>query len=553
MNTFNYLRPAFLFLSLTLFYQCSKEPSTPSEVSVAQNELPENFVNDTWWNDAVFYEIFVRSFYDSDGDGIGDIQGIIEKLDYLNDGNPNTSSDLGVTALWLMPIFPSPSYHGYDVTDYRDIHPDYGSMDDFRALVNAAHSRGIKVIIDFVGNHTSDQHPWFTSSANNNDKRDWYIWRSSAPDYNGPWGQTVWHERNNAYYYGIFWGGMPDLNYNNQEVTNEIKNTVRFWKEDIGVDGFRIDAVKHWIENGSNQENTAQTLSWWRDFYVFQKSIDAGLMTVGEAWTSTQNIAPYTDNRLDYCFEFDLANAILDGVINQTGAGIANKMNEILSTYPEGQYGTFLTNHDQDRSFNRLGQSPARAKLAASILLSLPGVPYLYYGEEVGMLGQKPDENIRRPMQWSSEANAGFSSQTPWHPINTNFTNANVADQSQDQNSLWRHYQKWISTRNNTAALRKGTYTAVNAGSTTVFAFLRVLDNQTPVLALHNLSAQNREELNLSATQSDLDPGSYSLRSLEDDTELGTLTVESNGSFSIILTELDLQGQQSLLISLHSS
>ena len=553
MNTFNYLRPPFLFLGLMLFYQCSKEPSTPSEVSVADNELPENFVNDTWWNDAVFYEIFVRSFYDSDGDGIGDIQGIIEKLDYLNDGNPNTSSDLGVTALWLMPIFPSPSYHGYDVTDYRDIHPDYGSMDDFRALVNAAHSRGIKVIIDFVGNHTSDQHPWFTSSANNNDKRDWYIWRSSAPDYNGPWGQTVWHERNNAYYYGIFWGGMPDLNYNNQEVTNEIKNTVRFWKEDIGVDGFRIDAVKHWIENGSNQENTAQTLSWWRDFYVFQKNIDAGLMTVGEAWTSTQNIAPYTDNRLDYCFEFDLANAILDGVINQSGAGIANKMNEILSTYPEGQYGTFLTNHDQDRSFNRLGQSPARAKLAASILLSLPGVPYLYYGEEVGMLGQKPDENIRRPMQWSSEANAGFSSQTPWHPINTNFANANVADQSQDQNSLWRHYQKWIGTRNNTAALRKGTYSAVNAGSTTVFAFLRVLDNQTPVLALHNLSTQNREELNLSATQSDLDPGSYSLRSLEDDTELGTLTVESNGSFSINLTELDLQGQQSLLISLHSS
>ena len=553
MNTFYYLKPAFLLLSLMLFYQCSKEPSTPSEVSVAQNELPENFVNDTWWNDAVFYEIFVRSFYDSDGDGIGDIQGIIEKLDYLNDGNPNTSSDLGVTALWLMPIFPSPSYHGYDVTDYRGIHPDYGNMDDFRALVNAAHSRGIKVIIDFVGNHTSDQHPWFTSSANNNDKRDWYIWRSSAPDYNGPWGQTVWHERNNAYYYGIFWGGMPDLNYNNQEVTNEIKNTVRFWKEDIGVDGFRIDAVKHWIENGSNQENTAQTLSWWRDFYVFQKSIDAGLMTVGEAWTSTQNIAPYTDNRLDYCFEFDLANAILDGIINQSGAGITNKMNEILSAYPEGQYGTFLTNHDQDRSFNRLGQSPARAKLAASILLSLPGVPYLYYGEEVGMLGQKPDENIRRPMQWSSEANAGFSNQTPWHPINTNFANANVADQSQDQNSLWRHYQKWISTRNNTAALRKGTYTAVNAGSTTVFAFLRVLDNETPVLALHNLSTQNREELNLSATQSDLDPGSYSLRSLEDDSELGTLTVESNGSFSINLTELDLQGQQSLLISLHSS
>lgn len=549
----NQLQLAALLCCVFFFFQCSKDPLSPNETSQGENETPITFANNPWWNDAVFYEIFVRSFYDSDGDGIGDIQGVIQKLDYLNDGNPDTNTDLGVTALWLMPIFPSPSYHGYDVTNYKDIHTDYGNMNDFRALVNEAHNRGIKIIIDFVGNHTSDQHPWFTASAENSSKRNWYIWRSSAPDYNGPWGQTVWHERNNAYYYGIFWGGMPDLNYKNTEVTNEIKNTVRFWKEDIGVDGFRIDAVKHWIENGSNQENTNETLSWWRDFYAFQKDLDPGLMTVGEAWTSTQNIVPYTDNRLDYCFEFDLANAILDGVINQNGTGIGNKMNEILSSYPEGQFGTFLTNHDQDRSFYRLGQNLSRAKLAASLLLSLPGVPYLYYGEEVGMLGQKPDENIRRPMQWSSEANGGFSNQTPWHPLNANFAEANVADQRQDENSLWRHYQKWIAARNGSPALRKGTYDNVNTGTNTVFSFIRVLDNATPVMAIHNLSTQNREGFNLSANQSNLSAGNYVLRTLQGDIELGTLTVESNGGFSISLSELTLQGQKSLLISLHSS
>ena len=193
------------FFCLLLFNQCGKEsPSTQEERTETPEEIDISSIStDPWWDDAVFYEIFVRSFYDSDGDGIGDLRGIIEKLDYLNDGNPNTTNDLGVTGLWLMPIFLH-SYHGYDVTDYRDINPDYGTMADFRALVEAAHARGIKVIIDFVGNHTSDQHPWFQSSAANTAKRDWYLWNTFKPDYRGPWGQEVWHERNNNYYYGIF-------------------------------------------------------------------------------------------------------------------------------------------------------------------------------------------------------------------------------------------------------------------------------------------------------------------------------------------------------------
>ena len=183
--------------------QETNNPTEPTETTGETTPIP----TDIWWNDEVFYEIFVRSFQDSDGDGIGDIQGIINKLDYLNDGDPNTTSDLGITGLWLMPIFPSPSYHGYDVTNYRDINPDYGTLDDFRRLLTEAHARGIKVIIDFVGNHTSDQHPWFTASTAGQSKRDWYIWQETNPNYNGPWGQTVWHQRNNAYYYGLFWGG----------------------------------------------------------------------------------------------------------------------------------------------------------------------------------------------------------------------------------------------------------------------------------------------------------------------------------------------------------
>ena len=291
-----------LLLLLTLVF-CSKEATgTSDRISETTINL-DNIETNPWWNDAVFYEIFVRSFYDSNADGVGDLQGIIQKLDYLNDGNPNTDTDLGVTALWLMPIFPSPSYHGYDVTDYRNIDEEYGTMNDFKALITAAHARGIKIVIDFVGNHTSDQHPWFTASASNESKRDWYLWNSNKPSYNGPWGQEVWHERNSSYYYGVFWGGMPDLNYTNQEVTNEIKNTLRFWKEEVGVDGFRIDAVKHWIENGNQQENTAATLAWWRDLYIFKNSLDISTISEGSGTPHTNgglssNITPNSTNKL---------------------------------------------------------------------------------------------------------------------------------------------------------------------------------------------------------------------------------------------------------------
>ena len=524
----------FTAIFLLLFIGCSKENNnSPSDSTSDQNEINVDLIpTDPWWDNTVFYEIFVRSFYDSDGDGIGDLRGIIEKLDYLNDGDPSTTDDLGVTGIWLMPIFPSPSYHGYDVTDYRAINPDYGTMADFRALISAAHARGIKVIIDFVGNHTSDQHPWFQASADNSSKRNWYLWNSNQPNYQGPWGQQVWHERNNSYYYGIFWGGMPDLNFKNLEVTNEIKNTVRFWYEEIGVDGFRIDAVKHWIEEGSQQENTAATLAWWRAFFAFQKQINPALMTVGEAWTSTQNVAPYSDHRLDYCFEFDLSYAIIDAINNRNANGLANKMNEINNTYERGQYGTFITNHDQDRSFSQFGLNTNKAKLAASLLLSLPGVPYLYYGEEVGMIGQKPDEDIRKPMQWSAESQAGFTTGQPWRAPNFNFADANVADQLTQDNSLLKHYQKWIGLRNTHTSLSTGNYQAVNSSASAVYSFLRLGETMSEnVLLIHN-TGSDRDSFPISLNASNFTEGTYNLRDLITNTIIGSVNIAANGGFN---------------------
>ena len=174
---------------------------------------------DNWWNDRVFYEIFIRSFNDSDGDGIGDIQGIIDKLDYLNDGDPETTDDLGITGIWLMPPAEAHSYHGYDVTDYYDVEQDYGSIEDMQRLIDEAHSRGIAVIIDMVINHSSSRHPWFVSSSLGEAPYDaWYIWEDENPNYGGPQGQQVWHEANDRYYYGLFWDGMPDFDFRNEEV-----------------------------------------------------------------------------------------------------------------------------------------------------------------------------------------------------------------------------------------------------------------------------------------------------------------------------------------------
>lgn len=459
-----------------------------------------------WWNDAIFYEIFVRSFYDSDGDGIGDFQGIIQKMDYLNDGDPNTHDDLGITGIWLMPISASPSYHGYDVVDYKSINPDYGTEEDFRQFMEEAHARGIRVIVDYVMNHSSTQHPWFQASASNDAfYRDFYRWSDTKPSYNGPWGQEVWHSRNNDYYYGLFWGGMPDLNYETQAVKDSMFDAATFWLEEMDVDGFRLDAVKYIFENGSELENIDPTFEFWGDFNAHVKSVKPEAFNVGEAWAGTSTVIKYvTNNRLDYAFEFDLAGNVIGGVREANAEKIIRTAEHAYNAYPYLQFGTFLTNHDQNRVYNEFWsqteyETTSKMKLAASVYLTLPGIPYIYYGEEIGMIGSKPDEDIRLPMKWDDTSKGGFTTGNPWrnsqqYPLSMQ---PNVADQMEDQNSLLRWYQKLIDIRLDEAALRRGTFTNVPTQDNEVVSYLRSWEGEQ-VLFVANLSSDAKNNIALS-------------------------------------------------------
>ena len=483
-----------------------------------------------WWNDAVFYELFVRSFYDSNGDGIGDFQGIIEKLDYLNDGNPDTETDLGITAIWLMPTMESPSYHGYDVTDYYNIEPDYGKMADFEAFLQEAHNRGIKVIIDLVLNHTSNQHPWFTQSASNsNDFRDWYIWSDNNPGFPGPWGQGVWHGSGGDYYYGLFWSGMPDLNYNHQSVKDEMFNVANFWL-DKGVDGFRLDAIKYLIEDGSILENTPATFSLLEEFNDLYDANNSDAFAIGEVWSNTASIIPYVQNeRLDVCFDFDLASDIINAVNDKNPFSIQQQMQNIQSSYTALQYGTFLTNHDMDRVYNQIGSNTEKMKLAASIYLTLPGIPFLYYGEEVNMIGTGDHLNIRRPMQWSDATYTGFSTTLPWNSVGSNYTTNNVAVMESNANSLLNHYKKLIHIRNKQSALRKGNYLNITSSESDVLSFARIHENNA-VIVVSNLETQTvNTALTLSA--SNLSSGVYYVTDLYNNQEMGTISLNGNGGF----------------------
>lgn len=457
-----------------------------------------------WWNDRVFYEIFVRSFQDSDGDGIGDIQGLISRLDYLNDGDPTTSTDLGVTGLWLMPINESPSYHGYDVVDYKAIESDYGTMEDFHQLLEEAHKRGMVVIIDMVMNHSSVQHPWFQASADKDPQYgDWYLWEAEPPFRSGPWGQPVWHPNGGRYYYGVFWDGMPDLNYTNPEVTQAMYDIVRFWLEDVKVDGFRLDAIKHLIEEGSVQENTPSTHAWLKDFHTFYKSVSPTAMTAGEAWTKTDEAAKYVGDEADILFEFDLAAAMIHAAKEGTTGLVALTQKITDRLFPPGQYGAFLANHDQNRLAIQLGGDVGAAKVAASMLLTNPGVPFIYYGEEIGMSGQKPDERIRTPMQWDATKTAGFTTGRPWQALASGFETANVAAQVGDPDSLQSHYRDLIRLRNQHPALRVGEPLPIKAEPASVYAFLRRAEDET-LLVLINLGKEAITEYKLNLAEGPL-------------------------------------------------
>ncbi len=473
------------------------EAGTAASTTVTATSLPPLETSSAvdaglpWWNDRVFYEVFVRSFSDSDGDGIGDLAGLTERLDYLNDGDPSTTTDLGVTGLWLMPIFESPSYHGYDVVDYRAIESDYGSIEDLEALLAAAHDRGIAVIIDLVINHSSIQHPWFIESRDQTtDRADWYLWQPEDPGWPGPWGQEVWHRDTEDYYYGIFWEGMPDLNLTNDAVTAEMHDIARFWLGEIGLDGYRLDAARHLIEDGPTQTDTPQTHAWLAEFRDEMHALDPGALILGEVWSDTETISSYLPDSLDLAFEFALSEAFLDAMTRWQAEPLIDAQQAVIDAYPAGQFAPFLTNHDMDRIMSQLGGAPERARLAATWLLTAPGTPFVYYGEEVGMEGEKPDEDIRTPMAWTGEPpSVGFTDAIPWQAPDLSFKDANVADQTGDPESLLSLYRDLIHFRNESPALRFGETIVLDTGHPSVYAVLRVGDAEQ-VLTVLNLSGR---------------------------------------------------------------
>lgn len=453
---------------------------------------PKPAVTYGWWNDSVFYQVFVRSFADSTsgplaGDGIGDIPGLIEKLDYLNDGDPKTTTDLGVTALWLMPIHPSPSYHGYDITDYYGIEPELGTMADFERLMAECHKRGIRVILDLVMNHCSNRHPWFVEARDpKSPKHDWFLWVDKKPEYLGPWNAPNWHPMVNTdgvtrWFYGLFWAGMPDLNYTNEAVTREMFDVVKFWLVDKKVDGYRLDAIRHLIEDGRQQDNTPETHAWLQRFYTFYKGVKKDAYTIGEVWAPAADASEYVGDKLDATFDFDLSKAVMDGVMKGDGRAVMRALELNWTLFPENQFGSFLQNHDQPRMMTQLlrpkgvtrAEADAQMRLAVTLQMLMPGVPYVYYGEELGMVGDKPDPNIRTPMQWSAERFAGFSTVKPWKPENADHTRVNVAAQTVEAGSLLSLYRRLIGLRMSEPAIRRGGLEVVESGSEAVAAFVR--------------------------------------------------------------------------------
>ena len=499
----SYTEPGSYNATLTITNE-NNESTTMTFTNIIRVDAMETH----WWNDRVFYEVFVRSFKDSNGDGKGDLQGLIDKLDYLNDGNPETTTDLGITGIWLMPVQQSPSYHGYDVTDYMTIEQDYGNNPLFQQFMAAAHSRGIKVIIDMVMNHTSDQHPWFIESKNpGSDKRDWYIWEDTNPGIPGPFG-NAWHNYNSDYYYGAFWGGMPDLNFNNPEVHEAFEDIAEFWLTDMGVDGFRLDAVKYLYESGNAVENTPETIAYWQEFRAFYKSINPQAFAVGEAWDITSIASQYVNNNgLDYVFEFETADAILNGLNSGNATDLRDQLAQNMQAYPFLQFGTMLTNHDTDRVMSVLENDMPKAKAAAAILLTMPGIPYIYYGEEIGMTGVKPDPNIRTPMQWNSNTGAGFTTGTPWQTVNGDYTTKNVAAQQENTNSLWQHYRSLIHLRNTENALKRGNYKTVTTTSPAVLAYLRQYEDEN-IVVVANMGYEEQDVV-LSVPHAGLIPGNH--------------------------------------------
>ena len=482
----------FLYvLCLTSFFSASH----------IQTVNAQKTANVSAWPRGVTYEIYVQSFADSDGDGKGDIKGMISKLDYLK--------DLGVEGVWLMPMSPSPSYHKYDVTNYYGIDSAYGTLDDFKKFVEEAHKRNIKVVIDMVLNHSSSRNQWFIDASKNVNSpyRDYYVWTEKDDPQTKAQGNVTAGEvqrRNhwtrlrgdsNYFYYSQFGGNMPDLNYDNPRLRQEVFKIGRFWASEVKVDGFRLDAARHIFPDERPQDNHW----WWEYFLQEMRKVYKDFYLVGEVWAPAEVVGPYLKG-IPALFNFDMGGTIIKAVNTERGDSLGIVHKKIRDFYktmnPEYVDATFLTNHDQNRIMSAVNNDVDKAKMAASILLTLPGSPYLYYGEEIGMQGKKPDQYIREPFIW--DVKAKDKSRATWIAprYNADSSVVSAAQQIKDKTSIYNHYKTFIQLRNTSKALTYGEIEPVSLPNKEICAFIRSANDES-VLVLHNLSKTN-VTLNLS-------------------------------------------------------
>jgi alpha-amylase len=413
----------------------------------------------------------------------------------------------------------------------------------------------MRLIIDFVLNHTSDQHPWFIDAQNPaSPYRDWYIWSKTDPGYLGPWGEEVWHKAASGdYYYGIFTGSQPDLNYRDPDVTAKMEDVTRYWLQDMGVDGFRLDGAKHLIEEGQVQQNSDSTHVWYQAFRKFYKNVNPQAMTVGEVNGDPSSVvASYAEgDQLDLGFDFPLADTFLNSARSGRAGDTANALSADFRAFKPEQFATFLSNHDQNRVMSQLAGKPDKARVAAAMLLTAPGVPFIYYGEEIGMVGLGADEEKRTPMQWTAGANAGFTTGQPWELVNPDFPKGrNVADESADPSSLLAAYRSLIQARNQHAALRVGDLYLPQSSAATVLLSLRVSHSET-VLSLINLGADPVPNLSLTLASGPLH-GRYAALPILGQGPAADLTANGQGGFDGYQPVPTLPGYGVLILQLQA-
>jgi alpha-glucosidase len=482
--------------------------------------------NHLWWGKGIIYQIYPRSFQDSNGDGLGDLKGIIKRLDYLK--------WLGIEAIWISPIYPSPmADFGYDISNYQDIDPIFGDFSDFEALLSEIHARGMKLVLDLVPNHTSDQHPWFleSRSSRDNPKRDWYLWKDPKQDgavpnnWRSVFGGSAWEwdEKTQQYYYHGFLKEQPDLNWRNPEVQEAMLNVMRFWL-DKGVDGFRVDVMWHmikddqWRDNPENPDYKPHMSTYDELLPVYstdqpevhdiirqmREVLDSyeERMMIGEIYLPIHKLMTYygVDNKGAHLpFNFQLLSLPWDS------RKIATAIDEYEGMLPdEGWPNWILSNHDNPRITSRVGIE--QAKVAAVLLLTLRGTPTIYYGDEIGMKDvpipfdevqdpqgiNMPDKNLSRdpartPMQWDNSENAGFSEGKPWLRIDKLYSRINVESQKEDPHSILSLYRRLIQLRQKEMSLMFGDYTPVYSDQQ-IIVYERASAGSSRFMVILNLS-----------------------------------------------------------------